>query len=97
MPDMKADGDFPRWVRFAVRKGTRRNYALIHASLLGGLGIICALTSLIDVVFPTRTSEWGHLLLFFQLVCAFVLLVCALWTWLAVRWVDRKGMWVKSR
>ena len=93
MPDMKAVGNFPRWVRFAVREGTKRKNARLQAYISAAVGGIMTIMLLIQIMHPTATGAWR---IFIYFLCANVLFTCALWIWLALRWVDRKGMWVQS-
>jgi hypothetical protein len=80
----------PLWVRLAIRKGTKRSVAL---SIVFSIVILTG-GALLSVV--SELGNLGLLALVVGLACVAVGAACAVWTWFAVRWVDRNGAWPQA-
>jgi hypothetical protein len=78
---------YPLWVRMAVRQGTKRSVAM---------SIVFSSIVLVGGTLLSAASELGNLgpvALTLGLGGPAVGAACALWSWLALRWVDRNGSW----
>jgi hypothetical protein len=93
MANMKAVGPLPAWVLLAVRAGTPRQTAIMQATLL----FLVAVMSLGGAASMFGSdSTFGRISFFIQLPTGCITIVLALWTWLGVRWVDKKGQWQEA-
>jgi hypothetical protein len=90
MADMERHERRPLWVRIAARAGTKRQTALVQ---VGGLVLLAGIGFLVAAVESGSSSFLGRLGLLLGLAGAGLCAGAALWSWLAVRWVDRNSKW----
>jgi hypothetical protein len=90
MGDLQRQGQHPLWVRFAARERTIRRTALAQVTTFS---LLAAIGFLIAAFESGSTSFLGALAVPFGLTAAGLCAGAALWSWLAVRWVDRHGTW----
>jgi hypothetical protein len=88
MSDVEQSKPRPRWVRFAAPAGWTRRQAF------GGM-ISNAIWMGICLFFVVGRSDsiLGQVGLVVGLACVCLLLGLLVWTWLAIRWVDRNDEW----
>jgi hypothetical protein len=96
-----AAGELPLWVRFAVRRGSRRSTALSQTIVSASLGVLLVIggASLVtgavetgsESVLGLSASGLGWLALCGGLAAA----GAGLWAGLAIRWAGRNGSWVQ--
>ncbi len=90
MVDVQGHERGPLWVRMAVRKGWRRRTAVgqvVMCALLTGLGLLLVGSA------SGSSSFLGALALPIGLAGAGLCAAMALWSWLAVLWMDRNSKW----
>jgi hypothetical protein len=90
MADVQKQERRPLWVRLAARAGTKRQAVLVQVGcliLLTGIGRLVAATE------SGSSSFLGAVALPLGLAGAVLCGGAALWSWLAVRWVDRNSKW----
>jgi hypothetical protein len=80
----------PAWVRLMVREGAKRQSALI---VVYCLAFLAALNLALAGMESGSTSLLGDVALPLCLGGAVLCGAAALWSWLAMRWVDRHGHW----
>ena len=80
----------PLWVRFAAREGTKRQTAVVQ---VGGFVLLTGIGLLVAAIESGSSSFLGGLALPLGLAEACLCAGAALWSWLAVRWVDRNSKW----
>ena len=80
----------PVWVRAVALDGTRRDTVRTQRGLFAALA--CAGLGTFSVEWSSDTVL-GAVARPVALAAAGIGLVGALWTWLALRWVDRRGTW----
>ena len=80
----------PLWVRWVVRAEMKRTAALALVSMFGLLTAIGLLAAAIE---SASSSFLGALAVPIGLAGAGLCAAGAVWSWLAVRWVDRNGKW----
>ena len=92
MDDPKISEHPPWWVLIALRHGKRRDAAVfaILVAILGQLSLIFAIVAI------WNESTSGRILFCLQLLGGCIFLGGAIWYWLAIRWIDRKGQWGKE-
>ena len=92
MADVQRHEHRPLWVRLAVREGTKRKTALGQIVALVLLTCMC-IGHLVTANESGSDSFLGALALPLRLASAGLCAAAALWSWLAVRWVDRNSKW----
>lgn len=82
--------DYPLWVRLGMRWQTTRVevWASLWAAVVTAAG--CAACFAVSFVPGAGFTDVGR---YVSLLGGFVLLLSALWSWRAMRWVDRYGTW----
>ena len=90
MADEERHEPRPLWVRVVARDRTKRTGALAQVSAFGLIACIGLLTVVIK---SPSSSLLGAIALPFGLVGGCLGVIGAIWTWFAVRWVDRNGKW----
>jgi len=90
MADDKWHERRPLWVRFAAREGTKRQTAV---GQVGGFVLLTGIGLSMAAIQSGSNSFLGGLALPLGMVEACLCAGAALWSWLAVRWVDRNGKW----
>jgi hypothetical protein len=83
----------PKWVRLAVPAGTKRQVAKVQ---IGCIVLITGIGLLVTALGSGSSSFLGAVELPVGLGLAVMGGGAALWSWLAVRWVDRNGKWGKQ-
>ncbi len=83
-------GERPLWVRFAAREGTKRQTAVAQVA---GLVLLSCIGFLVEAIESDSNSIMGAVALPLGLIVAGLCAGAALWSWLAVRWVDRNSEW----
>ncbi len=80
----------PQWVRLVMRESMKRSAALP----LAGLFVLLTCLGLLAVAIELGSSSFlGALALPVGLTGACICAAGAVWSWLAIRWVDRNGKW----
>ena len=90
IPDEKRHEPRPLWVRLVNREGMKRPAALVVVILFC---LLACFGLLLVVIESGSSSILGALAFPLALTSACLSTAGALWCWLAVRWVDRKGKW----
>ncbi len=91
----------PLWVRGIAPDGTKRSVAVAQTSTfigIFGLGLLMVCIGVVkhlsDAIVRESGSLFGANKLSIGLTLAFLGAAGAIWSMLAVRWVDRNGNWV---
>jgi hypothetical protein len=90
MVDLKQGGPRPLWVRFGAPERRKRSTAVAQ---VGGFVFLAAIGLLGASVEFGSSSLLGKLALPGNLAVACLCASAALWSLLAVRWVDQNGNW----
>jgi hypothetical protein len=92
MDDLKSSEQPPWWARIALRHRLRRK-----ARLLAACFSILGLISLTDAAIVSNSeSISGRIAFYLQLSAGCLFSAVAIWYWLAIRWVDKKGQWLEA-
>jgi hypothetical protein len=90
MTNPERAGTRPWWVKFAARRGTKRHNALVQVNVLALVAVIGLLLAAVET---GSTSLLGRIGLPLDLLLGCLAAAAAVWSWLAIRWVDRHGGW----
>jgi hypothetical protein len=90
MTNPERAGVRPWWVKFAARRGTKRHNALVQVNVLCLVAVIGFLLAAVE---SGSTSLLGRVGLPLDLLVGGLSATAAVWSWLAIRWVDRHGGW----
>ena len=80
----------PLWVRFAARDRTKRQTAVVQ---VGGFVLLTGIGLEVAAIESGSSSLLGGLALLLGLAEACLCAGAALWSWIALRWVDRNSKW----
>jgi len=90
MADLDRHEPRPTWVRFAAREDTKRPTALAQVC---GFVLLTCIGLLVAAVESGSSTVLGLVALWGGLATGCLCAGATLWSWLAVRWVDRKDKW----
>ena len=90
MADVQQQERRPLWVRLAARAGAKRQTIMVQ---VGGFVLLTGIGLLVAALESGSSSFLGALALPLGLAGAVLCGGAALWSWLAVRWVDRNSKW----
>ncbi len=82
----------PWWVRFAVGRASTRKTALFTNFTIMGCNLLLLLFCIIGLLTASE-ALFGTIALVVALAATASEVILILWTWLAVRWMDRNGQW----